>query len=315
MFCARLFVILQKTKLYMEQYKIDTVEKYNEFHGFKTHNPLVAVIEGGNHEQVREYTVQWGLYTLFLKNTKSCNISYGRTEYDYDDQTVVCMAPGQVAHIEIIEGVAPSYVGLVFHPDLLLGTSLADKMSRYGFFSYFSNEALHLSESERAIVYDCLMRIKHETENPEDEYSKELIVSNIEVLLDYCLRFYSRQFATREKLNRNVIFRFEGLLDNYINGPMLSSNGFPSVKYFANEMRLSANYFGDLVKKETGKTAQEFIQLKFVNVAKNKLLDMSLNISQVAYSLGFQYPQHFVRFFKREVGCTPREFRLQLSRA
>lgn len=295
----------------MEQYKFDSVEKYNGFNGFKTHSPLVAVVEGCSHEQVREYTVQWGLYALFLKNTKSCNISYGRTKYDYDDQTVVCIAPGQVTHIEIIEGVAPSYVALVFHPDLLLRTSLAEKMPRYTFFSYFSNEALHLSEPERAIVYDCLMRIKRETEGPSDDYSKELIVGNIEVLLDYCMRFYSRQFATREKLNRNVIFRFEELLDNYINGPLLASKGFPSVKYFANEMCLSANYFGDLVKKETGKTAQEFIQLKFVSVAKNKLLDLSLNISQVAYLLGFQYPQHFVRFFKRNVGCTPREFRMQ----
>lgn len=168
-----------------------------------------------------------------------------------------------------------------------------------------------MSDEEQLVITDCLSRIRTELRHPIDKFSKDLIISNIELLLDYCLRFYSRQFITRVELNVSTLSRFEQLLDEYINSETIEEKGLPNVKYFADKVCLSANYFGDLVKRETGKTAQEFIQLKLINKAKEKLMDYDVNISQIAYSMGFQYPQHFVRFFKRQVGCTPKEFRSQ----
>lgn len=182
-------------------------------------------------------------------------------------------------------------------------------MKQYSFFSYASNEALHLSVEERIILQDYMEKITRELEHPIDKFSKPLIISNIEVLLNYCMRFYERRFVTREEMNNDVLVRFEQLLDGYWDSGMAKRYGLPTVKYFADKICLSPNYFGDLVKSETGKTAQEYIQLKMADVAKNAMLDGECNTKQVADMLGFQHPQHFLRFFKREVGCTPKEFR------
>lgn len=291
--------------------KVNSIEQYNDLFGFETKHPLVSVVEFSSPEKIKRYYINFGFYALFLKETKGCVINYGKTKYDYDDQTVVSFAPGQTVGFEQIEEVQPKSVGLLFHPDFLFRTALSQKIKRYTFFSYEANEALHLSREERLVIYDCLMRIRTELQHPIDRFSKDLIVSNIELLLDYCLRFYARQFTLRDELNFNTLTRFEQLLDAYLQSGEVAEKGLPNVKYFADKVCLSANYFGDLVKKETGKTAQEYIQLKLICVAKERLLDYSRTISQVAYSLGFQYPQHFVRFFKREVGCTPHEFRVQ----
>lgn len=291
--------------------KIDAVEQYNDLFGFETHHPLVGIVEFNSPDMIENYCINWGLYALFLKETKGCIINYGKTEYDYDNQSVVSFAPGQISGFEQIEGVQPKSIGLLFHPDFLFRTSLAQKIKRYTFFSYEASEALHLSNDEQVVIYDCFSRIRNELQHPIDKFSKDLIISNIELLLDYCLRFYSRQFITRDELNLNTLSRFEQLLDEYINSDKIEEQGLPNVKYFADKICLSPNYFGDLVKRQTGKTAQEYIQLKLINKAKEKLMDYDVNISQIAYSMGFQYPQHFVRFFKRQVGCTPKEYRLQ----
>lgn len=252
---------------------------------------------------------RWGLYALFLKQTKGCTINYGKTRYDYDDQSVVCLGPGQVTHTIVhSDDTTPCGIGLVFHPDLLFRTGLAQKIRQYSFFGYESHEALHLSADERANVEDCFARIERELQHPVDRFSKNLIVSNIELLLDYCLRYYSRQFTVREVLNAGVMSRFDQLLDEYVNDASACGNGLPNVKYFADKMALSPNYFGDLVKRESGVTAQDYIQNKLLGRAKALLLHEGSNVSQTAYSLGFQYPQHFIRFFKRKTGITPREF-------
>lgn len=180
-------------------------------------------------------------------------------------------------------------------------------------FSYASNEALHLSSEEKVIVQDYMEKIAMELRHPIDRFSKSLIISNIEVLLNYCMRFYERQFITREELNNTTLSRFDGLIDDYLESGLAVSEGIPTVKYFADKICLSPNYFGDLVKSETGKTAQEYIQLKMINVAKSALLDPELNTKQIAERLGFQYPQHFARFFKKQTGMTPREYRLQMD--
>lgn len=293
-----------------ETVKFDSLSDYCDYFGFTMQHPLVSVVRfSADTRAVRNHCSKWGLYALFLKQTKGCMINYGKTSYDYDAGSVVCFAPGQVTQTVMTPSVQPPQsVGLVFHPDLLFRTPLAQKIRQYTFFGYESREALHLSEDERANVEDCLRRIDKELEHPVDRFSKNLIVSNIELLLDYCLRYYSRQFEVREVLNAGVMAKFELLLDQYVNSAEACAKGLPNVKYFADSMALSANYFGDLVKREAGVTAQDYIQNKLLGRAKELLLSGDSNVSQTAYSLGFQYPQHFIRFFKRKTGVTPREF-------
>jgi AraC-like DNA-binding protein len=198
----------------------------------------------------------------------------------------------------------------VFHPDLIKGTSLGRHIADYTFFSYEVHEALHLSESERKIIFDCFSKIKFELDHAIDKHSKTLIVSNIELFLNYCVRFYDRQFITRDTVHKGILQRFENLLNSYFQSDKPQTVGLPSVAYCADQLNLSANYFGDLIKKETCKSAQEYIQLKLMDVAKEKIFDTSKSVSEIAYELGFKYPQHFTRLFKQRVGYSPNEYRL-----
>lgn len=292
--------------------KVNTIFEYNEYLGMKTHHPLVAIIDLSKSKLIRHELQMLGFYTVFLKDVECGNLVYGRQTYDYQKGTVVCIAPGQIVGCaDTGELFQPKGWALCFHPDLIHGTSLGKHMREYSYFSYESREALHLSESERDIFIDCLEKIQQEVSHPVDRMSKRLIAKNIELLLDYCLRFYERQFITRENVNRDILTRFEQLLDEYFAGNNAERNGLPTVKHCAEKLCLSANYFGDLIKKETGHTAQEYIQGKIVDLGKELILDPATNISQVAYRLGFQYPQHFTRMFKRATGLTPNEYRLR----
>lgn len=199
--------------------------------------------------------------------------------------------------------------GLIFHPDLIYGSALAGKMSKYTFFSYAQNEALHLSEQEQATLVNYLHNIQTEMEHPIDAHSRELLCVYIELFLDYCLRFYDRQFLTRSKVNSDVLHKFEHELFLYFENGNAKRQGLPSVRYFADKACLSPGYFGDLIKKETGKTPQEYIQLKMIDRSKRILLGSDMTVAQIADMLGFQYPQHFIRMFKKQTGCTPKEFR------
>ena len=173
------------------------------------------------------------------------------------------------------------------------------------------NEALHLSDQEKGIVMDCLKKISIELEHAIDKHSKALIAMNIELLLNYCMRFYERQFITRSDANKDALTKFEQLLNEYFLSKLPMQEGLPSVKYFADKICLSSNYFGDMVKKETGKTPQEHIQDKVIEMAKEHITETDETVSQIAYTLGFQYPQHLCRLFKKRVGCTPNEYRTQ----
>ena len=298
----------------MKVYEADTIERYNRYFGFETQHPLVAIVHFDGSVEQPNHCMHFGFYSIFLKKTTGCKINYGKTVYDYDDETVVSFAPGQTVGVyRQEEGPAPEAVGLLFHPDLLLQTPLAQSIKQYSFFSYASNEALHLSAEERVILQDYMDKIARELEHPVDKFSKSLIVSNIEVMLNYCMRFYERQFVTREELNHTALGRFEQLIDDYLDCGRGASDGIPTVKYFADKICLSSNYFGDLVKQLTGKTAQEYIQLKMVNFAKSSLLNPTLTTKQIAELLGFQHSQHFIRFFKKQTGNTPREFRRRLA--
>ena len=290
--------------------KIDTVDQYNKMFGLETLHPLVSVVDLSKSETwPTNVRVNYGIYGLFLKDTKCGDIRYGRQYYDYQEGTVVGFAPGQVTGIELKDGTRPLAHGVLFHPDLIRGTALGRDITRYSFFSYESNEALHLSEEEKGIFVDCLRKIQIELEHSIDKHSKRLIAMNIELLLDYCLRFYDRQFTTRAETNKDVLVRFERLLDEYLQSDLLRQEGLPTVRYFAEKICLSPNYFGDLIKKETGKTAQENIQDRIISLAKEWIVGTNKTVSQIAYDLGFQYSQHFSRIFKKTVGCTPNEYR------
>lgn len=290
--------------------KLNEVDKYNKLFGLETRHPLVSVVDLSNATQWPEhFKINYGVYALFLKDTYCGNIMYGRQSYDYQDGTIVSFAPGQVAETEMAKNARPKAHGILFHPDLIRGTALGQEIKNYSFFSYETREALHLSEEERRTVMDCLHKIEAELKHSIDKHSKRLICANIGLLLDYCMRFYERQFTTREEVNKDIIVRFERLLDEYFDSGTPQKIGLPSVKYFAGKVFLSANYFGDMIRKQTGKTASEYIQVKLIERAKEALLASDKTMSEIAYNLGFQYPQHLSRMFKRVTGYTPNEFR------
>ena len=289
---------------------IENVCDYNAQLGVETLHPLVSVVDMAQAHPIRHTRQTFGFYAIFLKEVMCGDMIYGRQYYDYQEGTLVCLAPGQVIGFEDNgEVFQPKGWALVFHPDLIRGTALGQHIREYSYFSYEVNEALHLSERERELVIDCMQKIRHELEHAIDRHSKRLITINIEVLLDYCLRFYERQFITRSHVNRDIASRFEHLLDDYFADGRAQQEGLPTVKSCAEALFLSPNYFGDLIKKETGKTAQEYIQLKLIDAAKDRLLDPSRTVGQVAYELGFQYPQHFTRLFKKVTGQTPNDYR------
>lgn len=289
---------------------IPSVCEYNHLLGIETLHPLVSVIDLSQAKPMRHSLHTFGFYAIFLKDVKCGDLRYGRQYYNYQEGTLVCMAPGQVAGVEDNgEVFQPKGQALVFHPDLIRGTSLGRNLKEYTFFSYESNEALHLSEQERTLVLECLGNIKAELHHSVDRHSWMLITSNIELLLNYCIRFYDRQFITRKTVNRDKLMEFERLIYDYYDSDLPQRKGLLTVAYCADRLHLSPNYFGDLMKKETGRTPQEHIQQKIMEMAKEKILIPGKTISEVSYELGFQYPQHFTRMFKRSVGVTPNEYR------
>lgn len=296
----------------MEEIYFNSVQEFNDYYGFETLHPLVSVVRFDRDVPITESMVHYGIYALYLKENKGCKLSYGRTSYDFDDMTITSFEPGQSIHVEqALYGdavVYPRWTALVFHPDFLKRTNLGRTMGRYEFFSYNSTEALHLSQQEIEVFRGVLALITQELHHAIDKHSRDLIVSNIELLLNYCLRFYDRQFITREEINHSVVKKFVTLLDEYID-TKAEREGLPTVAYFADKCCFSPGYFGEMIKCETGRTAQDFISDFITSRAKQLLSDESLAISEVAYRLGFEYPQHFVRFFKRRTGLTPKQFR------
>lgn len=290
--------------------KFDSVGQYNVFNRNETLHPLVSVVDLSKAAPRQLRRMSYGFYVVFLKEIKCGDLKYGISNYDYEEGTLVFLAPGQVIGSHGDEYYQPKGLALVFHADFIHGTSLGRHIHDYTFFSYTANEALHLSERERQIIIDCFSKIKFELEHSVDKHSKTLIISNIELFLNYCVRFYDRQFITRDHANKGILERFETLLDNFFLSDKPQEIGLPSVAYCAGEFNLSPNYFGDLIKKETGKSANEFIQLKLIDVAKEKIFDKTKSISEISYELGFKYPQHFSRVFKQHVGLTPQDYRI-----
>ncbi len=273
-------------------------------------HPLIAVVDFSKvDEHMEEDTkVSADFYTVMFKNYAKNNVKYGRKLIDFQDGNLICMAPNQVIELdsEIEEKDDMLGWGLFFHPDLIRATSLNDKMKDYNFFSYETSESLHLSEKEKQILYDCVLKIQAELQENIDVHSQAIIVSNIELLLNYCTRFYGRQFITRKTSYNGVVAQIEKILSEYFRN---DNQGLPTVKYLAEQVRLSPSYLSDLLKKETGKNTQDHIHFYLIEEAKNILLSTDKSVGEIAYALGFEYPQYFNKLFKQKTGKTPIEFR------
>ena len=293
----------------MEEIFINTIQDFNDYQGVETLHPLVSVVHVENTEHIKECVMHYGVYAIYLKENKGCKLSYGRTPYDFDEMTVTSFAPGQVVKVEPNPDVPfAKFTAMVFHPDILNRTALGRHINRYEFFGYSSTEALHLSAQEVEVFRGVLTMIEQELHRAIDKHTRELIVSNIELLLNYCLRFYDRQFITREEINHSVVKKFIELLDDYISTKALR-DGLPTVAYFADKCCLSSGYFGNLVRVETGRTAKDIISDHLLAHAKQLLNDEALTVTMISQHLGFEYPQHFVRFFKSHTGKTPSAYR------
>lgn len=308
------YLFLFKDLIMETVYKIENINQYNADLGQKTLHPLITMIDMSS-APLRDWkgaeTVrfQYDMYGIFLKDVKCGDIRYGRENYDYQAGTLVFFAPGQVADYDVpADPYQPLGYALVFHPDLVHGTALGKMLQECSFFNYKSNEALHISDDERQVVLDCFSKIERELKQGVDKHSKKLIVSNLGLFLNYCERYYDRQFITREKVNHGLLANFEEMLNDYFQSEKPQHLGLPSVAYFADQLHLSANYFGDLIKKETGKSAKEYIQIKTIDIAKEKIFEDKA-VNEIAYDLGFKYPQHFTRLFKQKVGMSPLEWR------
>jgi len=274
-------------------------------------HPLISVINHADfyakYPRERDAFYRFGFYTISCKKFDGL-LKYGKGYYDFSEGSLLFTAPGQVLapgpDVKVEEGWA-----LFIHPDLIHGTDLGRKIHQYTFFNYEANEALHISEEEKLVIKDCVTKIEKEYSQNIDKHSQGLIVSNIELLLNYCNRFYDRQFYTRAKVNSDVVQQFEKMLKDHFSQNTLIDTGLPNVKYFASRLNLSPNYLSDLLNKFTGKTTQEHIHLELIDKAKTLLWGTNDSISEIAYGLGFEHPSHFTKIFKSKTGKSPSEYR------
>lgn len=294
----------------MEIIKIKSVGEYCRLRGAETLHPLITVLDYRNLKLLEPASYNFGFYCIFLKETKCGDLKYGKETYDYQEESLVFVAPGQILTVEnYLPGVKPKGKVLLIHPDFLRGTALSQLATDYTFFSYAINEALHLSKKELKQVLTMFETIEEELQQNMDKHTKTLVISHLQLILNYSTRFYDRQFITRDHVNKGILERFERILNGYFISEKPRTIGLPTVSYCAEELHLSANYFGDLIKKETGTSALEYIQTKVIEVAKDRIFDMEKSISEIAYDMGFKYPQHFTRLFKQKTGVTPLEYR------
>lgn len=275
------------------------------------HHPLVAVIDFSKVSEHLEQDsrITSDFYSIMFKNYCKNHIKYGRKAIDFQDGNLICIAPRQVIEIDVEVEQKENMLGwgLFFHPDLIRATSLYEKINQMSFFSYEITEALHLSDKEKNILYETVQKIELELQENIDDYSQHILVSSIELLLNYCSRFYGRQLITRSQSNKSIVSQIETLLRNYFT--VSDVKELPSVKSLAEKVHLSSSYLSDLLKKETGKNAQEHIHFYLIEEAKSRLVKTDSNINEIAFSLGFEYPQYFNKLFKQKTGYTPEAYR------
>lgn len=295
-----------------EMIKVDNVNVYNELRGAKNLHPYISVIEITQTDAISSNLFLYGVYAVIFIKSKCGDLGYGTETYHFNDDTLVFIAPGQVLKVSANNKLFNAgAVVLLFDPELLRGTNIGKNMDKYSFFSYKTSEAIELSEDDIGLILNSFSQIQKEIKQPRDKHSDTILVSHIELLLNYCNRYYERQTSYIPKSSDGLLELFEELIQIHLSSKMLNKNGIPPVSFFAESLQLSANHFGERIKKELGISAQEYIQIKIVEMAKEALLQMSKSISQIAYNLGFPYPQHFSRLFKSKVGLSPSDYRKQ----
>lgn len=288
--------------------KVRNVGDYSRYLGCEDLHPLVSVIDYAKASPIRHSLNNYSVYGLFLRDDASVDLDYGCGRYDYRQGTLLCVAPGQIGGKED-NGERVSITGwaLLFHPDLLHGTPLEKEIKRYSFFDYRVNEALHMTDEEHDILVSLIRQIQDELHKKRDEFQDAILVEYIGLILNFCRRFYNRQFITRKLENSDILAKFEHLLRDYYEEKLQLTLGLPTVQYCADKLCMSSNYFGDMVKRMTGDTASDYIRQYIIQRAKNELATGE-GIAQVAYELGFEYPQHLSRMFKKQTGMTPSEY-------
>lgn len=306
--------IPNKSNQMKEILEIDSIsDMHNVFGLSKPKHPLVSIIRFKDTQIKSEYhhiRCVFGMYCITQKNETDGSMQYGRNSYDFQEGSMLFIKPGQVLTYNGHQSTAedPGWA-LLFHPDLIRKSELGKTIEQYSFFSYDITEALHLSEEEKQTLNELVIKIEKEYQNNIDRHSQKLIVSNIELILDYCTRYYDRQFYTRTNLNKDILARFNDLLKNYYSDENQLDMGIPSVAYCGKELNKSPKYLSDLLKKETGKNAKTHIDDYLINKAKSRLLRTTESVSEVAYALGYEYSQHFSKTFKAKTGMSPSEYR------
>jgi len=301
-------------------FRIKSISQFHSMVGLPApEHPLISFVDEGDREnkpkiddQFFNFRFTTDLYTIMYKDKISGSIGYGRNSYDFQEGTLLFSSPGQVFTTPSKESMnIQENMGwtLMFHPDLLNKSILSSKIDEYGFFSYENNEALHLSNKEETFITEVVNQIREEYSQNLDQHSQQLIISNLELLLNYCVRFYDRQFYTRTNMNKDFVSEFELKLKSYFKSEKLEELGIPSVNYFGKQLNMSSNYLSDLLKKETGKSIKEHIDGYIVRMAKSVLLNSDKKVSEIAYGFGYEYPQSFTRLFKNKTGMSPLEYR------
>lgn len=300
-----------------EPHNIKTISEYHQFRGLpKPEHPLISVINLENistlqHNEPRHLTQNF--YSIALKRNFSGKLKYGQQEYDFDEGVMFFISPGQVFSIQPDQVLKHSGWLLLIHPDFLWNTSLARMIKQYEYFSYAVNEALHLSEKEEMTITGILQQIAHEYHSNIDKFSQPVIIAQLELLLTYADRFYHRQFITRKITNHKLLTRLEDILTAYFDNETLIRKGLPTVQYIAGELNVSPNYLSGLLKVLTGQNTQQHIHSKLIEKAKEKLSSTDMSVSEIAYELGFEYPQSFSKLFKTKTSLSPLAFRQSFS--
>lgn len=294
--------------------KVRNVGDYSRWVGHTDRHPLVSVIDYAKVSPVRHSLNNYSIYGIFFHDEAEIDLAYGCGKYDYKKGTVICVAPGQIGGKEDNgERVMLTGWALLFHPDLLHGAPLEKAIKNYSFFDYRVNEALHMTDEEHGILTSLMRQIRDELRKRHDELQDSIIVGYIELVLNFCQRFYNRQFITRKFDNSDMLMKFDRLLHDYFDGNMQLTLGLPTVQFCADKLCMSSNYFGDMIKKTTGDTASNYIRQYIIQRAKNELATGE-SIARVAYGLGFEYPQHLSRMFKKLTGMTPSDYYESLRR-
>jgi AraC family transcriptional activator of pobA len=295
-------------------YTFNTISEFHKMSGLpKPEHPMVSVVDYGLVEyQTKEKEISWvqNFYSVGLKRNIQGKFRYGQQEYDFDEGLMSFVSPGQVVHLTVeTPKVKPTGILLFIHPEFLWNTPLAKDIKQYEFFGYSVNEALFMSEKEETIITELMQNIQREYHNNIDKFSHNIIISQIQLLLNYCERFYQRQFITRKKSSHQVLERLEKVLDDWFNSADLTEKGLPTAQQIAEVLNISPNYLGSLLKTLTGRSTQHHIHDKLIEKAKEKLSTTTLSVSEIAFQLGFEHSQSFNKLFKNKTRVSPLEFR------